>query len=321
MIMKTTGIFLPSLCALSLTVSTAFSAGENWMTDFEAAKETAAKENKALLVDFTGSDWCGWCIRLVKEVFSHDEFKTGVEDGFVLVEIDYPRDKTGMTAETIAQNEELKEKYSIKGYPTILLMDAKGRPFAKTGYREGGPEKYVENLEQLLQIREKRNEAFAKAEKLEGVDKAEALLAGLKALPIDDALVASFYGEKVEQIKQADPEDETGFVKNIETGKKYAEFEAQLNSFAGKKDFEGALELIDKTLADGDFEGEMKQQIMMIKGIILAESGEYDKSLTALDEAKAVDPETELAGRLDMLKERITQLKEKKAAEGEDTEG
>jgi len=151
------------------------------MTDFDAAKEKAAKEDKSLLIDFTGSDCCGWCIKLNKEVFKHDEFKDGVKDTFVLVELDFPEDKSGMTAETISQNEKLREDYAVKGFPTILLADAEGRPFAKTGYREGGPEKYVESLNELLEIRIEKDAAFKKAADLDGVEKAEALVVGLKA--------------------------------------------------------------------------------------------------------------------------------------------
>ncbi len=71
----------------------ALAGGEGWTADFAAAKKEAAESKKDLLIDFTGSDWCGWCIKLNKEVFSHEPFKAGVKDKFVLVELDYPNDK------------------------------------------------------------------------------------------------------------------------------------------------------------------------------------------------------------------------------------
>ena len=79
--------------------STAWAGGDLWMTDFEAAKTKAAKENKYLLVDFTGSDWCIWCTRLNSEVFSTKSFQTEAPKQFVLVELDFPRDKSKLTAE------------------------------------------------------------------------------------------------------------------------------------------------------------------------------------------------------------------------------
>ena len=130
-------LLLPGL--LGLATFPASAGGEGWSHDFEAAKKQAAEQKKDLLVDFTGSDWCGWCIKLNEEVFSHDPFKTGVADKFVLVEIDFPRDKSKLSDETQKQNAMLQKQFSIQGFPTILLMDAAGLPYAQTGYQAGGP--------------------------------------------------------------------------------------------------------------------------------------------------------------------------------------
>jgi len=120
-----------------------------WMTDFEAAQAKATAENKPLLVDFTGSDWCIWCIRLDEEVFSKQAFQDFAKENLILVEIDFPR-KKAQPAELKAQNQALAEKYGVRGFPTILILDAKGEVIQKTGYRRGGPEKYVEHLQAIL---------------------------------------------------------------------------------------------------------------------------------------------------------------------------
>lgn len=122
----------------------------DWMTDFAAATAKAKQENKPLLVDFTGSDWCGWCIKLDNEVFSKKAFKEYAAENFVLVEIDFPSRKVKQSAELKAQNEALAEKYDIKGFPTILILDADGTVIEQTGYRRGGPQKYVEHLKEIL---------------------------------------------------------------------------------------------------------------------------------------------------------------------------
>jgi thioredoxin-related protein len=80
--------------AILVSSLSSFAGGEGWMHDIEAAKKKAAAENKDLFIDFTGSDWCGWCIKLNEEVFQHDPFKKGIADDFILVELDYPRDKS-----------------------------------------------------------------------------------------------------------------------------------------------------------------------------------------------------------------------------------
>src|SRR5690606_18384268 len=110
--------------------------------------------------------------------------KDGVKDKFVLVEIDFPRDKekAGITEEIAEQNNKLQEKYGIQGFPTIMLTDASGKPFAQTGYQPGGPEKYVEHLDTLRAKKAARDEAFAKAEKSDGVEKAKALVSALEAM-------------------------------------------------------------------------------------------------------------------------------------------
>ena len=127
-------------------VASATSTPTGWTDDFEAAKRQAAAENKLLLVDFSGSDWCGWCKKLDKEVFAKPEFLKGVKKDFVLVMIDSPRDKSLLSEKAAKQNPELQRQYKISGYPTVLILDAEGEVLEQTGYREGGPKKYVKYL-------------------------------------------------------------------------------------------------------------------------------------------------------------------------------
>ena len=129
---------------------------EGWTIDFEAAKAQAAKEGKLLLVDFTGSDWCVWCKKLDEEVFSKKEFTEAAQKDFVLVQIDSPRDTSKLSFKTRMQNSALVNKYGIKGYPSVLLMNAEGVKLAKTGYKKGGPDAYLTHLAELKEIAQKR---------------------------------------------------------------------------------------------------------------------------------------------------------------------
>jgi cyclophilin family peptidyl-prolyl cis-trans isomerase/tetratricopeptide (TPR) repeat protein len=150
---------LLSLAMCLLTPCAALASGKQWMTNFEEAKKKAAVENKDLLVDFSGSDWCYWCKKLDEEVFSKKEFLDYARKHFVLVLVDNPR--RGATPEARA----LMEKYQIRGLPTVMLMFADGRPYARTGYRRGGPTAYKEHLEKLRKQRDSFQELFKSAEK------------------------------------------------------------------------------------------------------------------------------------------------------------
>ena len=139
----------PLLAALMLAFISTASATTGWLTDFAAAKAKAAAEGKAMLLDFTGSDWCGWCIRLDKEVFSQDSFQAFAENELVLVELDFPR-KKDQSASLKAQNEALLQEYGVRGFPTIVVLSSTGELLEKTGYRKGGPEAYVDHIKEIL---------------------------------------------------------------------------------------------------------------------------------------------------------------------------
>jgi len=120
-----------------------------WETDLQVAKKRAKEENKKILADFTGSDWCGWCIRLKKEVFDTPEFQEYAKKHLIMLELDFPRQKE-LPAKLKEQNDKLVGEFKIEGYPTILLLNSKGREINRTGYQDGGPEKYIEHLKDLL---------------------------------------------------------------------------------------------------------------------------------------------------------------------------
>jgi len=130
---------MKKLTLLLLAVSallTATAAELNWLTDADKAKAQAKDENKLVLLDFTGSDWCGWCIKLNKEVFNTPEFAEYAKKNLVLVEVDFPRKKQLSDAQKSA-NEALGKKYSIKGYPTLILLDGEGKKLGELSYSDG----------------------------------------------------------------------------------------------------------------------------------------------------------------------------------------
>ena len=127
-------LFLPALPVMA----------NGWVTDYNAALATAAKESKKVLLDFTGSDWCGWCIKLKKETFDQPAFKEYADKNLVTVEIDFPQRKT-LDAQLQKQNSALQEQYQVQGFPTLVLLDPQGKVIKQqSGYIPGGPKGFVE---------------------------------------------------------------------------------------------------------------------------------------------------------------------------------
>ena len=120
----------------------------HWQTDLPKAQAAAKADNKLVMLDFTGSDWCGWCIKLHNEVFSKPEFAEYAKKNLVLVEVDFPRRKQ-QSDQLKKANQALQEKYKIEGYPTIIVLNGNGEKVGELGYEEGGPKPFIAKLDKL----------------------------------------------------------------------------------------------------------------------------------------------------------------------------
>jgi len=123
---------LLSLLSALLIASQVSFAATGWTDNYEKALAQAKTEKKLVLLDFTGSDWCGWCIKLDKEVFSTPAFKAFAKDNLVPVMLDFPHGKK-LSKHTADQNTKLKGEHGVSGFPTIVLLDADGKTINKWG--------------------------------------------------------------------------------------------------------------------------------------------------------------------------------------------
>ena len=121
----------------------------NWGKDLPTALTAAKAEKKMVLLDFTGSDWCGWCIKFDKETLATDKFAEYAKTHLALVVVDFPNKKM-QSAELKAANDALKEKYKVSGFPTFVVLNADGKEIGRqVGYASGGPEAFIAKLEKF----------------------------------------------------------------------------------------------------------------------------------------------------------------------------
>lgn len=306
-----TRLRLASIVALGLVLGSGLAAraedapagaGVAWSDDLAASLKKAEAEKKDVLMDFTGSDWCGWCMKLKSEVFDQAQFKKA-EAKFVFVEVDFPNAKPQSDA-VKAQNKALQQKFGIQGFPTIVLADAQGRPFGQTGYQPGGPEKYAAMLDGLRELRIARDVQFAAAEKAKGVEKARLLDAGLQALK-NDELVLKFYGPVVEQIEKLDTEGKVKerYVKmhqSIEEARNFKmSMQSILNKAKVKADPDGTIKKLQALAAKEALPNEFKQQALLVASrVCQLELKDNARAEPLFDAAIAVDPDSDMGRKL-----------------------
>jgi len=134
----------------SVFLSGQFAHAESaWLSDYKKAQEEAKASHKFLLLNFTGSDWCGWCIKFDRDIFSQSPFKDYARNSLVLVELDFPRTKP-QSPELRKQNRELAQQYEVVGFPTIVVLNSDGHKLWQfDGYFSAGPEAFVAELQKL----------------------------------------------------------------------------------------------------------------------------------------------------------------------------
>jgi protein disulfide-isomerase len=196
--------------ALLVLVCQCVSASEMpWIKDLDKALVKAQEVDKPILVDFSGSDWCIWCIRLDKEVFAQVEFIEWAKDKVVPCLLDFPRKdrKDTVSEEQKKKNKEAAEKFGVSGYPTVLLLAPDGTVIARTGYRRGGPKPYIKHLERLILFCKACHSRKKRIEKAQGFAKAKLGASLLKHCPEG---AASGLIPIAKAIFEEDEENETG---------------------------------------------------------------------------------------------------------------
>ena len=143
--MKAATCLLP-IIVLLLGTAAAFSQEAGWTNDYARAMAQAKAENKAILLDFTGSDWCGPCMKMKQETLDTPQFTAYAQKNLVLVTVDFP-ERIPQTSSVKIQNEKLNARYQADGFPTYVLIDKSGRELGRhSGYLAGGPAAFIAEL-------------------------------------------------------------------------------------------------------------------------------------------------------------------------------
>lgn len=281
---------VPSILAIALWASSSVAADELWLTNMDEALELAKKNGRPVLVDFTGSDWCVWCVRLDTEVFDTELFRAEAPKRFVLVKLDFPRHSSILTAEEKEHNQQWSKKFGVNGFPTILLLDTEGRPFAKTGYQEGGEEHYLKHLSELEGILRERNQRVEQAEGLTGLARAKKLDEALELL--DESMATAYYQTWINEIGELDGDDEAGLRTKYfaqQDLERQRSLLARIRLAGQRLQPETALQTIDEALAKKKLPPEMRLEALQIKLQVLRSARRADAILTTLDEMLALE--------------------------------
>lgn len=144
---------------LLILSSLTFCDNFNWYNTLEEAQQIAKKENKDIYLSFDGSDWCIWCIKLNEKVYQNSLWAENMSKNFVGVHLDFPSQKK-ISPKEKTYNDEIARRFQVEAYPTVFLLDADGKPYAKGGYRDGSGQEYIEYIQRLQGHKKKRDDLY-----------------------------------------------------------------------------------------------------------------------------------------------------------------
>ncbi len=289
-------------------------AADGWIVDdFDAAKKQAAEQNKGILIEFTGSDWCPPCKALRSKVLNTPEFIAEASKNFVLLELDYPQGKP-QTEAVKAANRKYSDMYGVEGFPTVVFADAAGKPM---GGFVGGRDKdeVLAAMGDAMKAKDAIKAAEAKVAAAT-TDEAKVVALGelLKAAPAD--YVDNFYADAKKQLMELDKEDKCGFraaealKTKIAEQKKAVEDYLRQHLAQGGQTTEKMLEVVKAYPARDQLVPEVAQEYMLMEFGLTMNTGDVDGGLALLSKIIEINPDSEAGQRASMMKPQIEQNKE-----------
>lgn len=262
----------------------------NWHTRYNPAVKEAKETNRKLLIVFTASTWVDICKVFEKDILDQVDFHGPVSREYVLLKLEYPRENR-MERQIATEYQLLKDAYRVRGFPTVIVTDTEGRPFGMNGYQPITAAQYGGIMLAMLKGCEIRDQAFAEAEKLKGLEKAKKLVEGLPNLPGN--LSARYYRSQMEEVIELDPKDETGKVKTYQALIDDVNYAAEMQRLAADVQYGKMLELTEQFIREQKLEGGRLQKVLLNKVNVLQRQKNTAGVIQTLLEVVEVDPESQ----------------------------
>lgn len=270
------------------------------------AQTQAAQDKKSVMLVFIGGEWSEPSQKFREEILNNADFKKKVAEDFVIHLLEYPKDqkKADQTFK------DLRDKFQVGRFPTMLLTDQLGRPFGYTGYRAGGSEALTKALTDAVELRKKRDASFAKAQKAKGVEKAKALVEGLNLLPRQ--ILQEHYSAELVAIKKADPKNETKLVGELEKAEVIRKEQDEYNVLFREKKYD---EVVKKSKADAaKLKGEDAQRLTMFGIQALVSLKKYDEANQSIEAMGKLAPDSQFGKSVDRYKKTVAGIKKRNEA-------
>ena len=256
------------------------------VTDLAEAKKVAASEGKDIYLVFTSLKVSGACVQLNQRVISQEDFHEAVSARFVIAHLDVPLDDAAQS-----DNQVTALKFGVTRYPTALFLDAQGVVYDReAGALRGSPQEYAVRLIGQSDAHQARLATLEKAYQNKGLDRARALVSGIKAVPAEAD--PAFIEKHLEALRKADPDDSLGFQKQRRAEQGFLELDLALKEVFDKDSHLEVAELIDEYLAKFSPDGAFLQKALFPKLAALNHAQETAQAIKVAEAIIAVDAES-----------------------------
>jgi thioredoxin-related protein len=290
------------IAALVLLLLSAVSCSRGsfeWLDNIEDAQKIAAETGRSVLVNFTGSDWCSWCKQLEAEVFGTDYWQKSAPEHFVMVSLDFPQEQQ-QSEETRAYNQAQSEKYFVRGFPTIMILDSDGAPLAQTGYQQGGAEAYMEHVLSFLSRAGERDALLSELAAAEVSSEQLAILEKLVNLTGEWG-VGAFYPDFKTRIIALDADNAYGLKEKYELDLEIARLAREHSTQDDLSGFKTALLNLEKNYRSA----ESRQLIYYYLAIVARQEEDEPEMKQRLRQARDFAPESALGKQIATILEQL----------------